>query len=75
MTLLFAGCAAIQEKLGSLKITQSDADAIVKTAKALRKSFSEITEEEEYYIGRAVAALILSKYKVYQNSKLTLKGF
>ncbi len=69
--LLFAGCAAIQEKLGSLKITQSDADAIVKTTKALRKSFSEITEEEEYYIGRAVSALILSKYKVYQNSKLT----
>jgi predicted Zn-dependent protease len=31
----------------------------------LRKGFSDLTPEEEYYIGRAVSATILSQYKVY----------
>jgi len=38
-------------------------DAIVKTTKALRKGFQELSDEEEYYIGRAVAARILTDYK------------
>ena len=31
----------------------------------LRKGFADITLEEEYYIGRAVSATILSQYEVY----------
>ncbi len=31
----------------------------------LRKGFSDLSLEEEYYIGRAVSATILSKYKVH----------
>ncbi len=31
----------------------------------LRKGFADLTPEEEYYIGRAVSATILSQYKVY----------
>ena len=37
----------------------------------MRSTFSEITEQEEYYIGRAVSALILSRYKVLGNAGLT----
>ena len=69
--ILLAGCAAVQEGLSALEKSDSGAGAVVKTAQALRKSFSEITEEEEYYIGRAVAALILSRYKIYEDEKLT----
>ncbi|MBI5814041.1 MAG: M48 family metalloprotease [Nitrospinae bacterium] len=38
-------------------------DAIIKTTQALRKGFTDLTEEEEYYIGRSVAAKILNDYK------------
>jgi len=74
LMLLGTECAQLQEGLGSLskvKLTSSDRQAITKTTKALRKSFSDITEEEEYYIGRAVAALILARYPVYRNSAMT----
>jgi predicted Zn-dependent protease len=37
-------------------------DAIVKTGEALRKGFSDLTPQEEYYLGRAVAARILGGY-------------
>lgn len=53
------------------KVSRSDVDAVVQTGTALRKTFSDITEEEEYYIGRSVAALILSKYPAYENPDLT----
>lgn len=73
--LLSAGCTAVQKGTDILvsagKISESDRSSIVKTSEALRSSFSDITEEEEYYIGRAVAALILSKYTVYENEALT----
>lgn len=42
-----------------------------RTAKAVRSTFGDISEEEEYYIGRSVAAMILSRYKVYVNDPLT----
>jgi predicted Zn-dependent protease len=38
-------------------------DAIVKTGQALRKGFSDLTPQEEYYLGRAVAARILGEYR------------
>lgn len=74
-TFLLGSCAAI-EKGGDIlaeagKISESDKESIVKTTRALRSSFGEITGEEEYYIGRAVSALILSKYPVYNNKALT----
>lgn len=68
---LLAACAELQEQIGSIKITESDRQALQRTGQALRNSFSDITEEEEYYIGRAVAAMILSRYPVYQNQELT----
>ena len=70
LTLLLAGCSAVKDIVPE-KITSAQATKVLQTAKALRSSFAEITDEEEYYIGRSVAALILSKYPVYQNEPLT----
>lgn len=76
IVVFFLGSCAVVEKgadvLGATgKLSSSDRDTITKTSKTLRQTFADITEEEEYYIGRAVAALILSKYPVYNNTAIT----
>jgi predicted Zn-dependent protease len=51
---------------GILTSEQTDrAEKALKVGTAFRKSFADLTEEEEYYIGRSVAAHILSKYDLY----------
>ena len=72
--LMFSSCASLDQVTGALgKATQvaDDAKAVIEVGQKLRSGFADITEEEEYYIGRSVAALILSKYPVYQNAALT----
>jgi predicted Zn-dependent protease len=49
-------------------ISQNTADAIIISGQAADKAFEDITPEQEYYIGRAVAANILTTYKVYNGS-------
>jgi predicted Zn-dependent protease len=49
--------------------TQKAKDAL-EVAKTVRSGFADITEEEEYYIGRAVAALILARYPALDNPAL-----
>jgi predicted Zn-dependent protease len=79
LALFFAAmlmtCAALEKGLDSIpgadKLSDRDKAAIVKTSKAIRSTFADITEEEEYYIGRTVAALILSRYPVYDNKAVT----
>ncbi|MEW5908645.1 MAG: M48 family metalloprotease [Thermodesulfobacteriota bacterium] len=44
------------------------AQAIVKTSQAIAKTFEDITPEQEYYIGRTIGAMILTKYKPYNNA-------
>lgn len=56
------------------KVTETFSDETVKkslnkTAESMENAFEDITPEEEYYIGRAVAAKILSKYKVYDSDE------
>jgi predicted Zn-dependent protease len=46
-----------------------DTKAIAKETQTVTKSFRDITPEQEYYIGRTVGALILQKYKPYNNLK------
>jgi predicted Zn-dependent protease len=41
------------------------------TTKALRKGFADLTPQEEYYIGRAVAARILGMYRPAENPAAT----
>lgn len=72
---LIAGGPAYALDMGALSGAVMKAwgkkDAIIKGTKALRKGFSELTGEEEYYIGRAVAAKILSDYKPVNDKKKT----
>lgn len=74
LAALFMSCQTIKENIGTLtggKVSTSDVEAVEKTTQAVRKTFAEITDEEEYYIGRAVSAMILSQYPVYKNDALT----
>jgi predicted Zn-dependent protease len=69
-------CQAVKEGAAEAlaatgKVSREDARSLVETADVVRSSFAEIREEEEYYIGRATAALILSKYKIYRNDALS----
>ncbi|GHV41363.1 peptidase M48 [Spirochaetia bacterium] len=49
-------------------IDQGTADAITKSADAISKAAEDITPEQEYYIGRAVGATILTSYKIWNGS-------
>ncbi|MBM3293837.1 MAG: hypothetical protein FJY82_04845 [Candidatus Aminicenantes bacterium] len=64
------GCGQIRlpGKIGDAAQKAKDASKIVKV---VRSGFGDITEEEEYYIGRSVAALILSRYAVLDRPPLT----
>jgi predicted Zn-dependent protease len=75
MSLLLAGCSVVQQGAEILadegKISAEDKDAIIKTSAAIRNTFADITDEEEYYIGRAVSALVFATYPPYKNDALT----
>lgn len=72
---LLSGCSAVQKGADILasqgKISEKDRAAIVGTSQALRSTFADITDEEEYYIGRAASALILSRYKTVDDDAFT----
>jgi len=58
-----AGCAGMTPEQFLNKAMEHQ-DALVRSGKALRKGFADLSPREEYYIGRAVAARILAQYKV-----------
>ena len=68
---LAAGCEAVNQltELGtniavaSGSITTNEAASINRTTQAVTKTFQGITPEQEYYIGRTVAATVLTGYK------------
>ncbi|MBU4203162.1 MAG: M48 family metalloprotease [Acidobacteria bacterium] len=70
LILLMGGCSMIEEGAGKLSDVVGKADSAVQTAKTIRRTFGDISEEEEYYIGRSVAALVLSRYPASQNESL-----
>lgn len=49
-------------------VDQNTANAISQSAKAIGSAAEEINPEQEYYIGRAVAANILTKYSLWNGS-------
>jgi len=49
-------------------IDQNTADAISISSRAIGSAAEEITPEQEYYIGRAVAANILTTYRIYNGN-------
>lgn len=70
---LTTGCASVARVGASVGeaagvITPQQASSIVKSAEAVDKTLEDITPEQEYYIGRAVGATIITTYKVYDNN-------
>lgn len=51
-------------------ITESQAESISKSSKAVARSFEDFTPEQEYYIGRTVGAVIINKYKPYDDERV-----
>ena len=52
---------------GTGVINKSQAESIRKTSKAVSRSAEEFTPEQEYYLGRSVGAVVLTKYKAYDS--------
>ena len=48
-------------------IDQARAESIKKSSMAVARTFRDITPEQEYYIGRTVGAVIVNRYKPYNN--------
>ena len=55
---------------GTGVITGSQAESIRKTATAVSRSAEEFTPEQEYYIGRSVGAVVLTKYQGFDNDQV-----
>lgn len=71
-----SGCAevvqmgtAVGEGMG--KISKEDKEALDRVAVQTAKAARPMTDQEEYYVGRAVAATILGQYRLYANQRLT----
>jgi beta-barrel assembly-enhancing protease len=76
---LVAGCAGLGSvtEIGSSlavatgRMTEQQAQSLTRTAQAVERSFEDITPEQEYYIGRAVGAVILDQYQPYDEAVAT----
>lgn len=69
---LISGCALLEVATGigaaTGAITPDQAQSINRVGTATEKAFQDFTPENEYYIGRTVAATILKGYKPYDNT-------
>jgi hypothetical protein len=54
--------------VGSGVISSSQGESIQRSAMAVSRSVESFTPEQEYYIGRTVGAVVLSKYPAYGNT-------
>lgn len=81
--VLFVGCEEVAEigtriAQGTGRISDSQADSITRGTKAIEKTQQELTSEQEYYIGRAVAATVFQTYppldRPQANNYLNLLG-
>lgn len=72
LVLSQAGCAAVA-RIGEATgvVTPEQAQAIEKTGQSMGKALEQITPEQEYYVGRAVGATLVSGFKVYNNDAAT----
>jgi len=64
LSLFLAGC-----KVSDL--TPERLDAIVSSVQSIGKAARPLSDDEEYYVGRAVAARLTASYPLYRNSRLT----
>jgi predicted Zn-dependent protease len=56
--------------VGSGVISSSQGESIQRSAVAISRSVESFTPEQEYYIGRSVGAVVLSKYPAYANTQV-----
>jgi predicted Zn-dependent protease len=76
--LSLAACATVQtattlatavgEQAGVL--SHAEGESIRKSTVAVARSLEDFTPEQEYYIGRSVGAVVLSKYPAYTNAQV-----
>jgi predicted Zn-dependent protease len=52
-------------------ITPDRINALTSTVKSISKAARPMADDEEYYVGRAVAARLTSRYPLYSNARLT----
>lgn len=69
---MLCGCASVIQAATAAGeaagvLTPQQAGSINRSAQAVERSFADITPEQEYYIGRSVAATILGKYRPLSN--------
>jgi beta-barrel assembly-enhancing protease len=67
------GSSILGTAIGAAEGNQSDKDKVqqaVQVGQAFGKAAQEITPEQEYYVGRAVAATVLSTFKPFDSRKL-----
>jgi predicted Zn-dependent protease len=77
--LFITSCATVQQLVTTtmnIAVAAGDmdprtADLIVSTTESVYKVTEQITPENEYYIGRATAAIILNDYNLYNEPNLT----
>jgi predicted Zn-dependent protease len=75
--LLFAGCAAVVE-MGTTAahqagvITREEKAYYDRRAQETDSTVRPMTDREEYYVGRAVAATVLGQYRLYRDDRLNL---
>lgn len=78
-TLFITACTTVQQIVTTtmnIAVATGDmdprtADLIVSTTESVYKVTEQITPENEYYIGRATAAIILNDYDLYNEPNLT----
>lgn len=78
-TLFITACNTVQQIVTTtmnIAVATGDmdprtADLIVSTTESVYKVTEQITPENEYYIGRATAAIILNDYNLYNEPNLT----
>jgi predicted Zn-dependent protease len=56
--------------VGSGVISSSQGESIQRSAVAISRSVESFTPEQEYYIGRSVGAVVLSKYTAFANTQV-----
>jgi len=74
--LLLLSCASVSQMGTKILeeegvIDEQQKESIDRVTAAVEHSFADLTGEQEYYLGRSVAAKILTSYQVYENTSLT----
>ena len=74
LLLSLAGCASLAGGIGNTLVgaatgNPSDVEKVSKVTTSVQKATEDITPEQEYYIGRTVAATVLGMYKPWDIQK------